>query len=239
MSTATNVRLEAGQTFLLPLLDGTYTLGQVAFSTYVTKTLPVVATAFFPHRNIDQNILRGIASDPANIMRPIMVLMPAADELRHDVWPIIGKQPVAYANFDTSRRVNINGCDGESGSSGLIVDRVEMYWGILPWDHYGPGVLEHYLLDGFQAPPYPAHARFKKDFTEEELVRLADSDRARIRENLKRFPKQRGPHRTIHIQYAYEGPGLPWSNSAAATPSRRNSGRRAPESSWMLGAVAA
>jgi hypothetical protein len=135
--------------------------------------------------------------------------MPAADELRHGVWPIIGKQPIAYSNFDTSRRVNINGCDGESGSSGLILDRVEMYWGILPWDYYGPGVLEHYLLDGYEVPPYPAHARFKKDFTEEELVRLADRDRARVRENLKKFPKQRGPHKTIHIQHAYEGPGFP------------------------------
>jgi len=209
MGSSKKRRLELGQTFALPLLDGSYALGQLAFVSYVTKTIPSVATAFFAHRSPHIEALQAIASDPSNLHRPTMVLKPPADELRYDVWPIIGQQPVAYDNFDVSQRVDVNFCDGRAGSSGTIVDYIEMYWGVLPWDYYGPGELEHYLLDGFQTPPYPDHARFKKDFTEEQLVRLADCDRARIRENLKKFPKERGPHKTIHIQYTYEGPGLP------------------------------
>jgi hypothetical protein len=203
------LRLELGQTFLLPLLDGTYALGQIAFVLYVTKTLPSVVTAFFAHRSADTEALRAIASKSSNLHAPMMVMMPIGDELRYGTWPIIGKQPVAYDNFDVGQRVNVNGCDGLSASSNAIVDRVEMYWGILPWDESGIHHLDRYLLDGFRVPPYPGHARFAKDFTEEEIFRLKERNVARIRANLKKVPKRRGSHKTIHIRYAYEGSGLP------------------------------
>jgi hypothetical protein len=201
-------KLEVGYTFLLPLLDGTHVLGQIAFAVYVTKTLPSVALAFFAHRSSDTEVLRELASDASNLRLPMMVMKPTgADELRYGAWPMVGHQPVEYSNFDVPRRVTVNSCDEQAATSSLLPIRVEMYWGIWPWEYYGG--IDRFLLDGFKVPPYPAHARFKKDFTEEELFRLEERDVARIRANVKRVPSRRGSRKTIHIRYAYEGSGLP------------------------------
>ena len=203
------MRLELGQTFVVPLLDGSFVLGQVAFLTYVTRTLPWVATAFFDHRSTNRAALESIAANPNNLQHPAFVLMPDSDQLRHGLWPVIGKQPVNYTNFDVSRRVDVNSCDGESASSGMYVNYLEMYWGIYPWDYYGAGTLERRLLAGFQVPPYPARARFRKDFSEEELARLEDRDVARARRIAWQTTRERGSRTTIHVQYPYDGAGLP------------------------------
>ncbi len=208
-----------GTILAVPLLDGSAALGQLAGAIELDRSgsIAQIAVAFFACRLEPGAVLSlavDLITDPTS---PMMVVSPTDDMIRYGAWHAVGHRPFrSYDNFDVARHLTPFGLNGASSTGFMTQGELECYWGIFPWDHYGdPKHIDKRLLPGHTVPPYPRHARWRKDFSEAELVDLEDRSRVRTREVLAKWPRKRS-RKQVHIQYSIAGAELPTSGELRA-----------------------
>ena len=213
MTNKKTVAIDVGDVIAIPMLDETYAVGQICYTIHFpgTRTIARIAIAIFACRLDSATCSMAAAENLTDWRSPVMVVSPTIDMIRYRAWPIIGRRSFdGYQNFDVGQRVGATGVDKTSETGFLVQAYAECFWGIFPWDYFGdPKHIDKLLLPGHTVPPYPAQARFKKDFSADEIFVLEQRSTARARTWLMtKWPPRRNK-KTIHIQYPLAGSGLP------------------------------
>ena len=182
------VPVRTGQLVAIPLQDGTWGLGHVAFFEYRS-----IKCALYACRAGSPEQLAGVV-DEAFRTRPVALRELTSDEIRDGDWPVIGERPPEYPAKWLDMR-------GYSYTASMARSFLNAYHGLVPWDGMAaePRLYEFLLLPGVPIPP---SARYKRDFA-------ASSDPASPpHEGGQAVEVTEGPAE-VHIQTVYPGLGLP------------------------------
>jgi immunity protein 26 of polymorphic toxin system len=125
-------RHKDGDVFVVPLNDGTYSLGQIL--AYEREALNSVACAFYNIRIVDGPTLEIPAPLPQD--RVISILLTTRDLLNRAVWPVIADRAIPtmvavrpYEQYRVKKWVG-----ARIIGSGIVDKFLNAYFGLAPWD---------------------------------------------------------------------------------------------------------
>ena len=139
-------KYKKGDVFVVPLCDGTYSLGQVLSPE--PKALNSVACAYYSLRIVDGPILD--IPTPLPLDNLISVTLTTPDLLNRATWPVVADRTVnvpskkrPYERYRSKEWVG-----AKIIGSGIIRQFLNAYFGLAPWDAMDdPNYYESLLLD--------------------------------------------------------------------------------------------
>ncbi|MCG8487367.1 MAG: Imm26 family immunity protein [Candidatus Thiodiazotropha sp.] len=141
-------KLHVGDLFLVPLLDGTYTIGQIVS---IEKEALNSVVCVFTATKVDGNS-NDVTIDINNI---ISVQFTTPDLLKSGDWPIVGNEmPVSVNNYINLDGLRMSGFIGVTVTgSGNIIELMNAYYGLSPWnDFHDPNYLDSLLVSPDKKP---------------------------------------------------------------------------------------
>jgi len=145
-------RHKIGDVFAVPLVDGSFSLGQVL--SYEPDALNSVGCAFYSIRALDPKSL--VVPQPLSREDIVSILLTTKDLLNRGRWPVLANRaapiPLAHCPYDRFRSLKWVGATIEG--SAIVEQFLSAYHGLSPWDQFAdPKYLDELLLDAALRPP--------------------------------------------------------------------------------------
>ena len=151
-------RLKEGDVFVVPLSDGTFSLGQILARE--RQALNAIACAFYKIRIVNGPTVEVPASLPQDQVISIILTIP--DALNRAAWPVVTDRAIptsiAVRPYEKYREAKWVGA--RIIGSGIVVQFLNAYFGLAPWNvMHDPNYFDGLLLDGSLRPN---HLVFKR-----------------------------------------------------------------------------
>lgn len=155
---------QIGDVYAIPLIDGSWTLGQICFLLEVEGYYSI-SMAFFNYKFISIESLNE-QIDTLDLSCPFTAFTITGETIKKKIWILIAHKMVHYVNFcvEYKKKNSWGWIDGIEREMNWIL---EMYFGIYPWDAFA----DKKYMDKLLLPMHekPSFARERKDFTLKEL----------------------------------------------------------------------
>ena len=144
-------RHKVGDVFAIPLVDGSFALGQVL--SYEPDALNSVGCAFYSIRAPDRKSL--VVPQLLSRENIVSILLTTKDLLTRGRWPVLENRatsiPLAHCPYDRFRSLKWVGVTIEG--SAIVEQFLSGYHGLSPWDQFAdPKYLDALLLDASLRP---------------------------------------------------------------------------------------
>jgi hypothetical protein len=143
------IKWHKGDVFVVKLMDGTYTIGQV-LDLQMTN---IISCAFFDERYASIECI--LMDSTCNINNLISIIACTKEKLDYDIWKIIGNKPIEINEEKfPNEQFRHNGWIGaKSYDAGIIEEFLDAYNALTPWDDwYNPNYLDELLIDISKRP---------------------------------------------------------------------------------------